>query len=704
MVRRFVFTLLALVVISGSGVAQEEDTTETKRVPKFEGPEPLEFVFRPQLSMGVGMFTFYGDIANNHSGFHPTVSRVGYDMRVINPLTDYLDMGFYVLFGQVSAGERTLDRNLNFNAHITTGGLTLNYNFKQLLNPDRLVDPYVSVGIESMEFLAKTDYYDANGNVYHYWSDGTIRDMAEDDPGASAANEIFRDYVYESDVRELNLDGFGKYQERTWAVPVEVGANMHLGKRVKFRVGTSMHFAFTDLVDGVTSESLGNRKGDDKNDKFLYTHFALTYDLIYKKYNPLDDIFDPDRFEDYRRDTMDSDGDLVVDLADLCANTPENGRPVDEFGCPLDGDNDGVGDYMDEELDTPEGTPVHPNGVGYTDEDYLLAYRIYMDSIGEFADLQDVHRVTQGEGSSGVADQEGIAKGKSYGVVIGREVTGVTANDLHAYLSNKDFHIVEQGDTVLFVIGNYSNPEDALALAEELKLEGYGDLSIVEESNAGSGVREVPKDEIGDGGNSGGFKKGETIYRIQIGAFRNRLSKSVFGDAEDLIWIEGDDGLFRYYSGEFTSKQAAANHRIKMMTNGYDGSFIVVFKDGDRLKLEDGGFEVTPGHVDTNVESSEPSESAVRSELISFHVQVGAYANDIPTEMLDIYLAVGNVKPVHDNASGLTKYFIGDFEDYDEADEFRKELEREGLIDSFVVGDFNGKIISAQEALELLNQ
>ena len=72
--------------------------------------------------------------------------------------------------------------------------------------------------------------------------------------------------------------------------------------------------------------------------------------------------------------------------------------------------------------------------------------------------------------------------------------------------------------------------------------------------------------------------------------------------------------------------------------------------------------------------------------------------------MLDLYLAIGDVTFKRDPESGLIRSFLGWFETYDEAEEFQAELEREGLIDTFVIGDFNGKIISAQETLELLNE
>ena len=106
---------------------------------------------------------FYGDIGSNHRGYHPMVSRLSKTLRLINPLNDFLDLGFYVLFGQISANERTLTRNLNFNSNITTGGVTINYNFNHFLKKGRNVEPYIHVGLESIEFLSKTDLQDANG-------------------------------------------------------------------------------------------------------------------------------------------------------------------------------------------------------------------------------------------------------------------------------------------------------------------------------------------------------------------------------------------------------------------------------------------------------------------------------------------------------------------------------------------------------------
>ena len=743
----------SVMAVPDSGIMEVSNQNESF------GPKPLEIVFRPQLSLGTGMFTFYGDIGSNHKGYHPTVSRIGYDLRLINPINDYLDVSFYVLFGQVSASERSETRNLNFNSHITTGGWTLNYNFKHLLKPDRNVDPYISFGIESMEFLSKSDMYDANGNYYNYWSDGTIRNMEEGSVGSENATEIYRDYVYESDIRELDLDGFGKYSERTFAIPVEVGANFHITDRIKFRVGTSMHFAFSDLVDGITVESLGGRQGDKANDKFLYSHFALSFDLNSGKMDSME-LDKPSMFDDMQKlDSIDSDGDLIVDFVDLCAKTPE-GVLVDEFGCPLDNDLDGVPDYLDEEKATKPDAMVNEVGVTMSDADFELAYRKYKDSLGTEYSI-DVASVTLGEGSSLPVNTSGFANDSEgfvdVAVVFDSDEGQLPKEIRDKLLSQPGFHVVERDDgTREYVVRGYNTLEEAMAAMDQFKkngmdvkgiakvskdealefvsqeaidkaraellvsaaaaaassesavdtsLESAVDTSIV--SVADTSIASVVDTSIVSAVdttlNTVDISLG-TTYRVQIGAFRKELSTSVFSDAREVVYTEGDDDLFRYYSGSSDEKSKAAEHRIALLEMGYEGSFIVAFRDGKRIKLSEANFDVVDTSKDVIVESVEPTGSVVRRELVRFRVQVGEYTGNVPTEVLDIYLAIGDVTFKRDPESGLIRSFLGWFETYDEAEEFQAELEREGLIDTFVIGDFNGKIISAQETLELLNE
>jgi hypothetical protein len=59
----------------------------------------------------------------------------------------------------------------------------------------------------------------------------------------------------------------------------------------------------------------------------------------------------------------------VLDVSDHCPGTPY-GIEVDSLGCPLDGDKDGVPDYLDRELQTAPGAWVDEQGITVDEEEY----------------------------------------------------------------------------------------------------------------------------------------------------------------------------------------------------------------------------------------------------------------------------------------------------------------------------------------------
>ena len=688
----------------------------------FESSTEDEFIFKPQVSLGTGMLTFYGDIGSNHQGYHPMVSRLATTLRLINPLNDFLDLGFYVLFGQISANERTLTRNLNFNSNITTGGVTINYNFNQFLRKGRNVEPYIHVGLESIEFLSKTDLQDANGNTYHYWSDGSIKDLAENDPNADNAIDLVRDYTYESDIREQNFDGFGKYQERTLGIPLELGANFHVGNKLKFRVGTAVHFTFTDLIDGVTNESVGNRIGDARNDKLLYTHIAMSYDFnIKSKKKPKFDVIDEDSEQYYREDTIDSDGDMVVDHMDRCANTPP-GVVVDELGCPLDDDLDGVANSFDDELLSMEGALVDMKGVTMTDDQHIENFRRYKDSIGEFTAWDTLQRTWSSDPRSLktlINTKTLKPKAKELYVVVGSDIQGVSEDELWKKLANRDFQVKESGDSILYVMGGY-DPNMVADVIKELEEDSVQVQGVVE-INDQNEITSVDVDEIVESievaNDSQNNETGDdefvpvidpetqlASFRIQIGAFSRKISKSVFADLPEVVSVKGDDGLYRYFSGSYTDKSKAASQKVNLTTSGYNDAFIVAFKDGKRVTLREAGFDVKPGLIEDISLSSTPSVNAVDPKLVKFRVQVGAFKEKVPTDYLDLFLDIGNVLPKKDVVSGFTRYYVGKLDTYEQAMAFRDRIAKKGLEDCFIVGEFKQKIIPSREALNLLGK
>ena len=82
------------------------------------------------------------------------------------------------MHGRVGVNEHSLDRNLNFESRITTGGFRFIYNFDQFLAPDRGGRTVqMSLGFETVGSCPRRTTWTLKEGLHNYWSDGTIRDI-----------------------------------------------------------------------------------------------------------------------------------------------------------------------------------------------------------------------------------------------------------------------------------------------------------------------------------------------------------------------------------------------------------------------------------------------------------------------------------------------------------------------------------------------
>lgn len=699
----------------------QEITSTPIDTPPIVSPKK-EFIFKPTLGLGTGMLSFYGDIYEKHFQV-PMVSRIGYELCLGQHLTDYLQLNFYALFGKLGANERlTADnRNLNFQSQINAGGAQLIYNFGNFLPKDRLASPYISVGIESFEFLSKTDAYDKYGSKYYFWADGSTRNLPENSTNASDAIIIHRDYKYESDVREMNLDGFGKYPERSWAIPVGVGASFNINDFWTFRLGATMHFTFTDYIDGVTSKSTGNRAGNSKNDNFMMTSFSIHYNFGTKKNDPKYNHEDEYEGVDFLAlENADEDNDSILDTKDSCLGTPE-GVPVDRKGCPLDDDMDGVPNYKDNELTTPIGAYVDEKGVQLSDSLLAYQYDFYMDSTGKYGKVE-IH--DHSGGSRPIMNQ------KEYTVLIGTFNKGLPPELMTKFLSIKDITNTNINDsTTVYTAGKFNNLQDAENRKKQLIGDGlahakvvykqngtYFDAPVLGSSTSTSTTTTTTTTSATTTEKNPKISKNTTslvpnstdmvlntpgmVLRIQLGAYKKPMSKSVYKNIPGVIEIRTEDGLYKYLTGSFTNFDDAAKHKVDMVLKGYEGAFVAAYKDGKRISLKEAG--ATSKKEDPTNLSDTSATNGVNKNLIVFKVQVGVFKSDPPDEKMAIFAKMDGITG-EITQTGLKRYVVGSFKDYKSAEAFKNDIiKKYGVTDAFVVAYYNNEFISLQEALELL--
>jgi hypothetical protein len=718
---KYCFWVLLLVWISGR--SQGTDSTDTG--------------LKPTLGLGTGVFSYYGETSEGKGFQNPMLSRIGYDLSIGQDLTHYLNLRFYTIFGKLSSAGTGEFKHDNFESSIRAGGVNLTYNFGNLLKPTRHISPYLLIGIESFEFLSKTDLYDDKGNRYHYWSDGSIRNIDENSPDADKAIFIKRDYKYESDIRELNQDGFGKYAERSFAVPIGAGFIFHLSDRMDFKIGTTLHITKTDLIDGRTVQSIGKRAGNKENDRFLMSSVAIHYNLTPKESKAKESKEEFTEEELLALDKGDEDNDAVNDYKDRSPFTPA-GVTVDTSGVPEDADADRVADYQDKELGSAAGAIVTTEGVTLTDSLAEAIYLAYMDSTGAY-------------GKRVVLDAETPAGRDVYVVKVGEFRSGVPPETINVFLSIPDISSATTPDSLtVYTAGRYYSYQEAEKRRAQLQAQGLGDVSVVlyknnkftkvdgpvngdqeakviaeNKSKESSEVKEnkgelgviikpgevdIKNKETNPTENAGSETSASnapkvkgTVYRVQVGAYKRKLSKQVFSGLPDMVTVTAPNGVTKYLSGTFTDYNEAAKHRVDLLVKGYSGAFIVAFKDGDRVQLDETGVKYveTKTPEEEKVEKSDNEQHAIDKNLVSFKIQVGIFKNDVPADIMGKFAKIQGIEAER-TREGLQRYTVGPFKTYQEAAKRKAELMKEfNFQGAFIVAYFKEKMIDVQEAIEL---
>lgn len=303
------------------------------------------------FTAGGGLLAFDGDIGNGTAVSKYVYLTAGYTFSLEKRFANnWIGFSLNAMGGKLSMAERSVEvtRNHNFQSAITQYGLNLSIYFQN--KKDIPVIPYITAGIAAATLLAKTDIKYNGDSLYHYWSDGSIRNLPESSANILISKPVQRDYIYES-----SLDGAAN---RATSIPVGIGLKARMGKNLEANLGGTFHFSLQDDIDAIVS---------DQNDVYTFYYCSLTYTIFQTtKKNPGGKTKKSPPVDFASIDNADTDADGVKDIDDVCPNTPTSAK-VDIKGCPLDTDEDGVPNYLDKETNTPKGTIVNSDGQRITD-------------------------------------------------------------------------------------------------------------------------------------------------------------------------------------------------------------------------------------------------------------------------------------------------------------------------------------------------
>ncbi len=661
-----------------------------------ESNDEESFTPTPTIGIGGGFLTFYGDYSKGIKSNNAVTSRLAFDLHVEQKINSFLSVRFNYMRGKVSANERDFNTNRNFESTINAGGISVLYNFDHLLGENRVVEPYIGAGIAYLDFDSKTDLIDEYGNTYHYWSDGTIRNLSEGDPNADELSvRLARDYEYETDLRKLYEEELGDYEQFTVAFPVSVGVNMILAPKWNFKMGATYYFTLSDYIDGYTPDNSPEGSADGQNDNMLYVGASLGYNFSRNKKEelPVDDT--PFLFAA----NEDEDGDGINDFIDQCPFTPV-GVQVDDFGCPLDGDDDEVGNFKDDELNSAPGAIVDSVGVTYSDERLLEMYLAYMDTTGAYSKIEKESYTIDIVGGRTKRNRD--SRKTVYAVKIASFQDAIPSEMVTNMLNYKDVQTLEQDNQIVLAVGKFPSIAAATEQREALSAAGVSSESIIAIDPDGN-IRNVDSRPsfVSEEGvthfDESNMADQEVVYRVQLGAFKKKANEKAFKGFDNVMAVSSADGYTRYYSAPYNSYSQAAAIKINAVQSGFPEAYVVAIKGGTKVDIRSVKQGGTSGisNLPEGVSLSDEQKQYLR-----FKVQLGSYKKQVPTDVMESYLEFSDLQRVV-GADGVTRYVVGDFSSYQEANQYKQELRSEGFGGCFVVGEFQGEIVPAKKAIEL---
>ena len=648
-----------------------------------EVKNPIKSMF----TLGTGFYSFQGDIVGEESNY--LSGNIAYNAGMRFNINDNVDLSFLIT-GPLDLFEQYTDEDGNiikFNSTLLRSfGAQLDVDFDNIFKNSR-IHPFASLGVMSTSF------------------------------------------------KTLNPSVSSSYLEEETSIGLPVGFGLMLDVSEKMRFDASLKYVLNtaDIDHSVLIQS----------DNYIVLNFAIHYDLFTKDKNV--NNYNQKYYSDVdyeKLDIADGDGDLVADIDDFCPKTPA-GVKVDQNGCPLDDDADGIANYLDKEKNSDIGSIVDENGVKLSDDKYFSIYSEVDPASREYSDFYNENEISRDDFKSLnaylIAKANAFNKlyqstdnddfiGVKYKVFLSQFAEGVPARVINKLLSIDDLESISQDDgNVIYAVGNYLSVDEALNREFKLEQEGFKNLDILQMEN---GLLTIYRPQINDViintedlsseevlNDSSELKSDEevvadqsksgTVYRVQIGAYKVVLNSEVFSGVKNVISFKGNDGLVRYMTGSFNDYKNAVLYSKEMKARGFNDAFIVTYENGERVALSTaikgstskGNREDITANRKSRIDKKQQEKSAVNN--VSFRIQIGVFSETLSADDLEKMSKISNVSK--ESSGNFYKYYSSDFMNYNDAVSEIEIIKSFGFANAFITARDGTNLISIEKARGMSN-
>jgi hypothetical protein len=219
------------------------------------------------------------------------------------------------------------------------------------------------------------------------------------------------------------------------------------------------------------------------------------------------------------------------------------------------------------------------------------------------------------------------------------------------------------------------------------------------------------------------------LYTVQVGVYSKQVKAGQLYNITPLYYELNQKGQYRYTSGIFNDVKEASRAKDVIVKIGVTDAFVSAYINGKRIPMEQAAameaqqgksiFAQSPsmnvqpksipltGSVEQRNKQPEPKEVVPTipannlSVNIVYKVQLGAFRNEVPVEIMNKYLTIADKGIANFKSGDLTIYTVGNYKDAVAAETVKAEVIAKGITDAFVIALNNGEKISLEDAKKL---
>ena len=191
----------------------------------------------------------------------------------------------------------------------------------------------------------------------------------------------------------------------------------------------------------------------------------------------------------------------------------------------------------------------------------------------------------------------------------------------------------------------------------------------------------------------------ELTYRVQYGAFLEAFAPSIDSYEHDNVEaIVGESGLTLHVGTGYETLAEARQALNLAQIASHDDAFLTAYQNGKRITMAEANALETVRTNDVNRAEEEFHVTRVR-----FHVQLGRFSAGVPVEVLNAFLAMGQVEQ-RQESDGTHRYLTAGVGAEETARQHLASAQTQGFADAFLVAEIDGKQVSVAEARAALTE